>query len=84
MKEQYETNVDDDNFVEKYPTFEDWQDTEDYYEEISFIKQMEWDDFNDNYQDELEIVGYCRDSYELIRKNNGNRRGVIRNSRKKL
>lgn len=66
MREQY--NNQDDDFYEKYPTYEDWEDTEDYYQEISFIQEMEWNDFKENYEDELGYMGDFNGIHQLLSK----------------
>jgi len=64
MKEQYDNQ--DEDFYEEYPTYEDWEETEDFYNELSFIQEIEWNDFKENYENELDEIGSFRDEHHLL------------------
>jgi len=69
MRGEYDNHMSEtEGFKEKYPTYEDWEDSDDYYENVQFIQDVEWKDFQSNYEDELRVFGSWDRIWELTRR----------------
>ncbi len=62
-KESWEENMN--GVQDEYPNWEDYKDSKDYQNEIDFYSEQAWNDFNENYSDELEMIKDWRDWDDL-------------------
>ncbi len=59
VKEQWEGNANGEQ--DKYPDWDDYEGSDDYYREASFISEIWWKDFNENYEEEMKYFGSYND-----------------------
>lgn len=50
------------------PDWDEYKDSDDFYDEISFLQEIYWNDFNSNYEDELNELGDFDNVWQLTKK----------------
>jgi len=63
VKEQWEDNANGEQ--DDYPDWDDYKDSKNYYKEAEFISGVLWQDFEDNYEDEMQYFKSYRDWRDL-------------------
>lgn len=66
LKARYEDlKAEDDDFEDEYPSYDDWEHSSDWNSEVEFYQEIQWSDFQDNYEDELKEIGDFHDIHHL-------------------
>ena len=55
VKQEWDEDVN--NLKTDNPDWDEYEDSEDYYQEVQFLQEIDWNDFQENYEDELKMFG---------------------------
>ena len=63
VREEWEVNAN--GLKDNHPDWDEYEDSPDYWDEVQFLRDMDWKDFESNYEDEIPIINNGQD---LLRK----------------